>query len=86
MQASRIVMTRDLDSSLLRTFVTVAETGAVGAAASRLARTQAAVSMQLRRLEEDLGQRLLDRSPRGVQLTEAGHLLLPYAHAILGAR
>jgi DNA-binding transcriptional LysR family regulator len=85
MQASGIVMTRDLDSSLLRTFVTVAETGAVGAAASRLARTQAAVSMQLRRLEEDLGQRLLDRSPRGVQLTEAGHLLLPYAHAILGA-
>ncbi|HEX7932478.1 MAG TPA: LysR substrate-binding domain-containing protein [Paraburkholderia sp.] len=78
-------MTRDLDSSLLRTFVTVAETGAVGAAASRLARTQAAVSMQLRRLEEDLGQRLLDRSPRGVQLTEAGHLLLPYAHTILGA-
>ncbi|OAJ59517.1 LysR family transcriptional regulator [Paraburkholderia ginsengiterrae] len=78
-------MTRDLDSSLLRAFVTVAETGAVGVAAARLARTQAAVSMQLRRLEEDLGQRLLDRSPRGVQLTEAGHLLLPYAHAILGA-
>jgi DNA-binding transcriptional LysR family regulator len=85
MPTSTIVMTRDLDSSLLRTFVTVAETGAVGAAAIRLARTQAAVSMQLRRLEEDLGQRLLDRSPRGVQLTEAGHLLLPYAHAILGA-
>jgi len=85
MPTSTIVMTRDLDSSLLRTFVTVAETGAVGVAAIRLARTQAAVSMQLRRLEEDLGQRLLDRSPRGVQLTEAGHLLLPYAHAILGA-
>jgi DNA-binding transcriptional LysR family regulator len=78
-------MTRDLDSSLLRAFVTVAETGAVGVAAARLARTQAAVSMQLRRLEEELGQRLLDRSPRGVQLTEAGHLLLPYAHTILGA-
>jgi DNA-binding transcriptional LysR family regulator len=85
MPTSTIVMTRDLDSSLLRTFVTVAETGAVGVAAIRLARTQAAVSMQLRRLEEDVGQRLLDRSPRGVQLTEAGHLLLPYAHAILGA-
>ncbi|HZZ03771.1 LysR substrate-binding domain-containing protein [Paraburkholderia sp.] len=79
------VMTRDLDSSLLRAFVTVAETGAVGVAAARLARTQAAVSMQLRRLEEELGQRLLDRSPRGVQLTEAGHLLLPFAHTILGA-
>ncbi|MFM0735516.1 LysR substrate-binding domain-containing protein [Paraburkholderia sediminicola] len=79
------VMTRDLDSNLLRAFVTVAETGAVGVAAVRLARTQAAVSMQLRRLEEELGQRLLDRSPRGVQLTEAGHLLLPFAHTILGA-
>ncbi|MFM0646698.1 LysR substrate-binding domain-containing protein [Paraburkholderia bryophila] len=78
-------MTRDLDSSLLRAFVTVAETGAVGVAAARLARTQAAVSMQLKRLEEELGQRLLDRSPRGVQLTEAGHVLLPYAHTILGA-
>ncbi|RKE36799.1 LysR family transcriptional regulator [Paraburkholderia sp. BL23I1N1] len=78
-------MTRDLDSSLLRAFVTVAETGAVGVAAARLARTQAAVSMQLRRLEDELGQRLLDRSPRGVQLTEAGHLLLPFAHTILGA-
>ncbi len=76
---------RDLDSSLLRTFVTVAETGAVGAAAQRLARTQAAVSMQLRRLEEDLERRLFDRSPRGLRLTEAGHLLLPYAHSILGA-
>ncbi|MFM0505353.1 LysR substrate-binding domain-containing protein [Paraburkholderia caffeinilytica] len=85
MATSENVMTRDLDSSLLRAFVTVAETGAVGVAAARLARTQAAVSMQLRRLEEELGQRLLDRSPRGVQLTEAGHLLLPFAHTILGA-
>ncbi|MFP3558604.1 LysR substrate-binding domain-containing protein [Paraburkholderia sp. SIMBA_049] len=76
---------RDFDSSLLRAFVTVAETGGVSAAAVRLARTQAAVSMQLRRLEDDIGQRLLERSPRGVRLTDAGHRLLPYAHAILGA-
>ena len=76
---------RDIDSSLLRVFVTVAETGAVSAAAARLARTQAAVSMQLRRLEDDIGRRLLERSPRGVRLTDAGHRLLPYAHAILGA-
>jgi DNA-binding transcriptional LysR family regulator len=76
---------RDIDSSLLRAFVTVAETGAVSAAAARLARTQAAVSMQLRRLEDDIGQCLLERSPRGVRLTDAGHRLLPYAHAILGA-
>ncbi|MEP9322417.1 LysR substrate-binding domain-containing protein [Paraburkholderia phymatum] len=78
-------MMRDFDNSLLRAFVTVAETGAVSAAAVRLARTQAAVSMQLRRLEDDIGQRLLERSPRGVRLTDAGHRLLPYAHAILGA-
>src|SRR5579864_1998445 len=85
MGISGTLIMRDLDSTLLRAFVTVAETGAVSAAAIRLARTQAAISMQLRRLEDDLGQRLLDRSPRGVQLTEAGHLLLPYAHTILGA-
>ncbi|MBP0594368.1 LysR family transcriptional regulator [Paraburkholderia sp. LEh10] len=85
MPPSRILIVRDFDSSLLRAFVTVAETGAVSAAATRLARTQAAVSMQLRRLEDDIGQRLLERSPRGVRLTEAGHRLLPYAHAILGA-
>ncbi|ACC71024.1 transcriptional regulator, LysR family [Paraburkholderia phymatum STM815] len=80
-----MLMMRDFDNSLLRAFVTVAETGAVSAAAVRLARTQAAVSMQLRRLEDDIGQRLLERSPRGVRLTDAGHRLLPYAHAILGA-
>src|SRR5258708_28140004 len=86
MGVSGILIMRDLDSTLLRAFVTVAETGAVGVAAARLARTQAAVSMQLRRLEEELGQRLLDRSPRGVQLTEAGQLLLPFAPTILRAR
>ncbi|WP_152760928.1 LysR substrate-binding domain-containing protein [Paraburkholderia franconis] len=85
MPLSRTLIVRDFDSSLLRAFVTVAETGGVSAAAARLSRTQAAVSMQLRRLEDDIGQRLLERSPRGVRLTEAGHRLLPYAHAILGA-
>jgi DNA-binding transcriptional LysR family regulator len=78
-------MMRDLDSSLLRAFVTVAETGSVSLAATRLARTQAAISMQLRRLEEEIGQRLLERSPRGVRLSPAGQRLLPYAHTILGA-
>ena len=50
----------------------------------RQRRTQAAVSMQLRRLEDDLGTRLLNRSTRGMDLTEAGHVLLPYAQKILG--
>lgn len=76
-------MARDLDSQLLRAFVTVIETGSVSAAAHKLARTQAAVSMQLRRLEEQLGQRLLERSPKGAQLTGAGQMLMPYAQRIL---
>lgn len=78
-------MIRDLDIGLLRAFATVVEARSVSGAADRLARTQAAVSMQLRRLEEDVGQRLLDRSPRGIRLTEAGETLLRYAHRALGA-
>lgn len=77
-------MIRDLDSTLLRTFVTVVETGSVSGAATALRRTQAAVSMALRRLEDEVGQRLLERSPRGVKPTAAGSVLLPYAHELLG--
>ncbi|APG94726.1 LysR family transcriptional regulator [Sinorhizobium americanum] len=75
---------RDLEAGLLRAFVATAECGSVSAAAVRLARTQAAVSMQLRRLEDDLGAKLLMRGPRGMGLTEAGNVLLPYAQKILG--
>ena len=72
-------MEADLDIRLLRAFVTVSETGTVSRAADRLARTQAAVSMQLQRLEAEVGAQLLKRSPRGVTLTEAGEILLAYA-------
>jgi DNA-binding transcriptional LysR family regulator len=78
-------MKRDLDSSLLRAFVTVAESGSFSAASTRLARTQAAVSMQLRRLEDELGHRLLERSSRGVRLTGSGEILLGFAQKALGA-
>jgi len=78
-------MTRDLDSALLRVFVTVAESGSVSEAAARLARTPAAVSMALRRLEEELQARLFDRSTHGMSVTDAGRSLLPYAHRALGA-
>ncbi|MCY1739561.1 LysR family transcriptional regulator [Ensifer sp. SL37] len=74
----------DLDIALLRAFVVTAECGSVSGAAQRLARTQAAVSMQLRRLEDDLGAKLLNRNARGMDLTEAGHVLLPYAQKMLG--
>ncbi|NKC04857.1 LysR family transcriptional regulator [Ochrobactrum haematophilum] len=53
-------------------FIAVAETGTVSKAADRLARTQAAVSMQLQRIEKELDRELFKRSSRGVSLTEAG--------------
>jgi len=61
----------------------VAETGGVTKAAGRLHLTQSAVSMQLKRLEESLGQSLLDRSARKIGLTPHGEQLLSYGRKIL---
>lgn len=76
-------MPRNLDLTALRSFVTVAETGGVTRAAQQLHLTQSAVSMQLKRLEEALGQPLLDRSGRGVALTSQGEQLLSYGRRLL---
>lgn len=62
----------------LRHFHTVAETGSFTRASRELLLTQPAVSNQIRKLEEDLGQKLFERQGRGVQLTRAGEIL--YAH------
>jgi DNA-binding transcriptional LysR family regulator len=74
---------RTLDLTALRSFTAVADTGGVTKAAGRLNLTQSAVSMQLKRLEESLGQALLDRSGRGVALTAEGEQLLGYARRML---
>jgi DNA-binding transcriptional LysR family regulator len=76
-------MPRNLDLTALRSFVTVADTGGVTRAASALNITQSAVSMQLKRLEENLGQELLDRSGRTIGLTGAGEQLLSYGRKLL---
>lgn len=73
-----------LDSDLLRMFLVVADTGNLTRAASDVGRTQSAISLQLKRLEESVGQPLFDRGPRGVALTESGRQLLPYARRIVG--
>ncbi|QRM53319.1 LysR substrate-binding domain-containing protein [Sinorhizobium sp. BG8] len=73
-----------LESELLRTFLVVAETGNVTRAANALGRTQSAVSMQVRRLEEIVSSPLFARGARGVALTEEGSRLLPYARRIVG--
>ncbi|MBP0481719.1 LysR family transcriptional regulator [Sagittula salina] len=74
---------RNLDITVLRSFVAVAQAGGVTRAAGFLNLTQSAVSMQLKRLEEMLGLQLLDRSGRGVTLTPAGAQLLGYAQKMV---
>ncbi|WP_027189153.1 LysR substrate-binding domain-containing protein [Paucidesulfovibrio longus] len=68
----------------LRTFVVAAETGGFTSAGRIVHRTQAAVSMQIKRLESELGQELFHREGRGVRPTQAGELLLGYARRLLG--
>ncbi len=76
-------MPRNLDMVSLRSFAAVADAGGVTRAAGFLNLTQSAVSMQIKRLEEMLDVRLLDRSGRGVALTAEGELLLGYARRLL---
>ncbi len=76
-------MQRNLDMTALRAFVTVAETGGVTRAASQLHLTQSAVSMQIKRFEEAIGQPLLERAGRGVALTAQGEQMLGYGRRIL---
>ncbi len=76
-------MPRNLDLTALRSFVTVLEAGGVTRAAQQLHLTQSAVSMQLKRLEEALGQPLLDRAGRGVAATSQGEQLLAYGRRML---
>jgi len=76
-------MTRNIDVGLLRAFVAVVETGSVTRAAHLLSLTQAAVSQQLRRLEELLGVELFDRTNRALRTSADGERLLPHAHAML---
>lgn len=69
----------------LRTFVTVAEERHLTRAAERLFTSQPAISAHIKALEEELGLNLFDRTPRGMQLTAAGELLLDHAQRALTA-
>ncbi len=76
-------ITKNIEIALLRSFVHVAETGSFTHAGTRANKTQSAISVQIRNLEERIGQRLLDRSGRAVCLTEQGEVLLGYAKQML---
>ena len=76
-------MTPNLDIDLLRTFATIADAGSFTRAAERLHRTQSTISLQIKRLEDMLGQRLFERLARSVTLTPDGEVLLTFARQIL---
>jgi DNA-binding transcriptional LysR family regulator len=78
------VSVRNLDVSLLRTFIQVAESHSMTVAANRLHMTQGAVSQQIKRLEEGFGCMLLERSRQGVGLTDEGQRLLGKARKLVG--
>jgi DNA-binding transcriptional LysR family regulator len=72
-----------IDPELLLAFVTVVDSGGFSAAAQRLLRGQSAVSLQVKRLEDRLGVRLLERGPRHLKLTGEGEAILDSARRIL---
>lgn len=76
-------MPAPLDFDQLRTFVAIAETGSFTRAADRVHKTQSAVSMQMRRLEERIGKALFARDGRASKLTEDGERLLAYARRLM---
>jgi DNA-binding transcriptional LysR family regulator len=76
-------MHRDIDTALLRAFVAVVETGSVTAAAALLNRTQAAVSQQIKRLEELFGTQLFERHHKRLALRPDGERLLAHAHKLI---
>ena len=71
------------DTILLRTFAAVCDAGSFTKAARVVNLTQSAVSLHVKRLEEQVGAQLLRREPQGVRPTEQGEVLLSYARRIL---
>jgi len=76
-------MVRNLDTAVLRTFLSVADAASMTAAAAVLNLTQAAVSQQIKRLEETFGAQLFERDRRGMKLTGAGERLFCKARKLI---
>jgi DNA-binding transcriptional LysR family regulator len=73
-----------MEMSLLETLVAVVEEGSFSGAGQKLLRTQPAVSLALKRLETELGEKLIDRSSKSLVLTDAGRVALEYARRFDG--
>mgnify|MGYP002622084559 FL=1 len=76
-------MAAPLDLDQIHTFVTIADTGSFTRAAEEVHRTQSAVSMQMRRLEQRIGKPLFEKEGRANRLSEEGERLLTYARRLL---
>ncbi|TWF57353.1 LysR substrate-binding domain-containing protein [Neorhizobium alkalisoli] len=76
-------MSAPLDIDQLHTFVAIVDCGSFTKAADRVFKTQSAVSMQMRRLEERVGKQLFAKDGRGNRLTAEGEKLLNYARRII---
>jgi DNA-binding transcriptional LysR family regulator len=75
-----------MDLGQLEVFLAVAREGKFSRAAEKLHRTQSAVSQSIHKLEQDVGEPLVDRSSRGGLLTDAGRVLQEYAERLLNLR
>lgn len=71
------------DTVLLRTFAAICDSGSFTKAAREVNLTQSAVSLHVKRLEDQVGSRLIVRNTQGIRLTEPGEVLLSYARRIL---
>lgn len=76
---------RPLDLDVIHAFVRIAELGSFTRAAEATRTTQAGISLKLRRLEERLGCRLIERTPRSVELSPQGSAFLQHARELLEA-
>jgi DNA-binding transcriptional LysR family regulator len=74
-----------MDAESLRTFLAVHDSGAFSSAATRLNRSQPAISRRITLLEEELGVSLFERGAGGTVLSEAGRVLLPHAKQVMAA-
>ncbi|MGH9824701.1 MAG: LysR family transcriptional regulator, partial [Blastocatellia bacterium] len=75
-----------MELSQLEIFLMVAREGSFSRAAEKLYRTQPAISQAIKKLEEELGEPLFDRSSRDGTMTDAGQLLHDYAQKLLNLR
>lgn len=78
-------MDTPLDLDLVRTFLTIVRMGGLKKAARHLNKTPSAISMQIKKLEKQLGHRLLDRNNQGIALTEAGRTLKKHGEQLIRA-